>query len=114
MVGVEWKFQQFKFGSCSTFVISNDFLEKKRRVRKLVKLNLKIILKLLCIDETNEFFVGTKWYIKTQKQNMCTKDEKLKHMSYLRATKASSMTSKYDPRVSRFQEVYLVTVSKGR
>jgi len=29
MVGVQWKFQQFKFGSCSTFVISNDFLEKK-------------------------------------------------------------------------------------
>jgi len=51
MVGVQWKFQQFKFGSCSTFVISNDFLEKVR-VMKLVKLNLKIILRLLCSDET--------------------------------------------------------------
>ena len=40
MVGVEWKFQQFKFGSYSTFVITNKFLEKVR-VRKLVKLNLK-------------------------------------------------------------------------
>ena len=79
-----------------------------------MKLNLKIILRLLCINETNEFFVGTKWYIKTHKQNMCTKDEKLKEMSYLRVTKASSVTSKYDPRVSRFQEVYLVTWSKGR
>jgi len=50
MVGVEWNFQQFKFGSCSTFVITNEFLEKVR-VRKLVKLNLKIILRLLCTGE---------------------------------------------------------------
>jgi len=27
MVGVEWKFQQFKFGSCRVFVITNEFLE---------------------------------------------------------------------------------------
>ena len=63
MVGVEWRFQQFKFGSCSTFVITNKFLGKVR-VRKLMKLNLKIILKLLCADETKEFFVRNKWYIK--------------------------------------------------
>jgi len=29
-------------------------------------------------------------------------------MSYLRVTKASSMISNYNPRVSRFQEVYLM------
>jgi len=63
MVGVEWKFQQFKFGSYSTFVITNKFLEKVR-VRKLVKLNLKIILRLLYTDETKEFSVGNEWYIK--------------------------------------------------
>jgi len=63
IVGVKWKFQQFKFGSCSTFVIINEFLEKVR-VRKLVKLNLKIILRLLCTVETKEFSVGNKWYIK--------------------------------------------------
>ena len=45
---------------------------------------------------------------------MCAKDEKLKHMGHLRVTKASLMTSKYDPRVSRFQEVYLVTWYEGR
>jgi len=47
MVGVEWKFQPFKFESCSTFVITNEFLEKKVGIRKLVKFNLKNILKLL-------------------------------------------------------------------
>ena len=35
---------------------------------------------------------------------MCAKDEKIEV-----DTKASSMASKYDPRVSRFQKVYLVT-----
>jgi len=61
MVGVEWKFQQFKFGSCRAFVITNEFLEKVK-VRKFVKLNLKIILILLYTDETKEFSLGNKWY----------------------------------------------------
>jgi len=31
MVGFKWKFQQFEFGSCCTFVITNEFLEKSER-----------------------------------------------------------------------------------
>ena len=36
-------------------------------------------------------------------------DDELKQMSYLRVMKASSITSKYNPTMSRFQEIYLVT-----
>jgi len=37
----------------------------------MVKLNLKIILRLLCTDETKEFSVGNIWYIKILKKNVC-------------------------------------------
>jgi len=58
MARFEYKFQQFEFGSSSTLVITNESLEKVR-VRKLMKLNLKIIIKLLGIDKTKEFSVGS-------------------------------------------------------
>jgi len=63
MVGVEGKFHQFKFGSCSAFVITNEFIEKLR-VRKLVKFNLKNILKLLNSDKSKDFSMGGEWYLK--------------------------------------------------
>ena len=38
-----------------------------------------------------------------------SENNELKHMGYLRVMKARSITFKYGPKVSRFQEVYLVT-----
>ena len=61
------------------------------RVRKLVKLNLKIILRLLCTDENKEFYVGNEWYIKFFLKKKCVSwDDKFNQIGYLRVMKANS------------------------
>jgi len=49
MVGVEWKFQHFKFGSCSTFVISYNWwvYRKKSKSKEIGEIQFEVYSKII-------------------------------------------------------------------